>query len=124
LLTAKRVDLVLQGHDHDYQRSKQLMCGRVGAFDAACVADTGADGLYTKGAGPVFVIAGTTGGGGLTSINATDPEQPYFARSMGGSSPSPGRGIVRYSVGPTSLTGEFVGSTTTFTDSFTIRSGP
>src|SRR5947208_3377867 len=67
LLVSKKVDLVLQGHDHDYQRSKQLATSApcatvpVGSYNAGCVVDDGSDGVYTKGAGTVFVIAGTGG---------------------------------------------------------------
>ena len=51
-LIAARVDLVLQGHDHGYQRSKQLSLGagcaavKTRAFNAACVVDDGSDGSY------------------------------------------------------------------------------
>ena len=60
LLVSKRVDIVLQGHDHNYQRSKQLALNgstctafRSNSFDADCVADDGADNIYAKGAGSV-----------------------------------------------------------------------
>jgi hypothetical protein len=52
LLVGKRVDLVLQGHDHTYQRSKQLAlsatCPTVpaGRVEQACFTDDGADGNY------------------------------------------------------------------------------
>ena len=68
LLINKRVDLVLQAHDHNYQRSKQLrhktgVCASVpaGSYAASCVVDSGADGIYAKGAGSVFVISGNFG---------------------------------------------------------------
>jgi hypothetical protein len=55
LLVSKHVDLVLQGHDHNYQRGKQLAlngatCPSVpaGTFDADCVVDDGSDNSYAK----------------------------------------------------------------------------
>src|SRR5713101_4727291 len=35
LLIAKRVDLVLEGHDHDYQRGKQLTCETMESYQAS-----------------------------------------------------------------------------------------
>ena len=59
LLLQKKVDLVLGGHHHNYQRSKQLAlvpgtCPSfvIGGFDPDCVADSGA-GAMEKGAGSV-----------------------------------------------------------------------
>src|SRR5437879_13807051 len=82
LLISKRVDLILQGHDHTYQRSKQLTCAFQNSFVSACVADAGSDDVYTTGAGAVFVIAGAFG----KSFDATDtrdPEAGEFARCIG-----------------------------------------
>lgn len=97
LLIRKRVDLVLQGHDHTYQRSKQLRCARTDAYVRSCVADDGSDARYEKGAGTVFVIAGTFGNG-LDSLGKDDPEAPYFARRMGARTPGAGYGFVEYAV--------------------------
>ncbi len=75
LLVAKRVDLVLQGHEHNYQRSKQLRHGPgctvvpTGTTNAACIADDGADGEYAAGEGPVLVIDGT-GGNALYEVSS------------------------------------------------------
>jgi len=120
LLLDNRVDLILQAHDHDYQRFKQLTCAQVGAYAASCVADDGADGCYVRGAGAVTVITGTIGGGGLTSINTGDPEYGYVANWMGSNSPNAGRGFMKYTVSPTQIRAQFVGSTTSFSDSFAI----
>src|SRR3990167_5122648 len=90
LLISKKVDLVLHGHDHDYQRSKQLAqsanCLSVpsGSYNADCVVDDGADGNYSKGAGTVFVISCMFGGGGFTPMACADAERFYFAKGMGG----------------------------------------
>jgi hypothetical protein len=87
LLIEKRVDLVLQGHAHNYQRSKQLRlnpetCPGVAetSFDADCVVDDGSDGIYTRGSGTVFVIDGTFGQP-LHPIEPADVDAPYFAKS-------------------------------------------
>ncbi len=73
------VDLVLQGHDHDYQRSKQLTCATAEVYVPSCVTNDGSTGLYQKGDGTVFLVDGT-GGGLLDHINATDGDYPYFAK--------------------------------------------
>jgi hypothetical protein len=52
LLVSKKVDLILSGHEHSYQRSKQLAhsagwaAGSPGGYDAGCVAD--ADSALTR----------------------------------------------------------------------------
>ena len=86
LMLDKRVDLVLTGHEHLYQRTAQLAvrpgCTTVvpGTFDPDCVADS--DNTLAKGAGTVFVTAGT---GGVTPrpVYPTDPEAPYFVATNG-----------------------------------------
>jgi chitodextrinase len=125
LLITKRVDLVLTGHHHNYQRSKQVQldpqtCPIVAAtgYDPDCVQDDGADGMYAKGEGPIFVIAGSFGVS-PSSIDANDVERPYFARTDGSSN-----GFVRYTVTPDQLDATFVGSSGGgFSDSFSIRAG-
>ncbi len=119
LLFTKRVDLVLQGHDHNYQRSKQLTCANTNTYTASCVADDGADGVYRKGAGTVTVIQGT-GGQGQYTINTSDSEASYFAKWEGSNS-NQTFGFNKYTVFPTQLTAQFVRTLGgTFTDSFTI----
>ena len=136
LLIEKRVDLVLQAHDHTYQRSKQLVCARATTFDSACVADDGADGVYTKGVGPVFVVNGVFGGGEFTGIDCQHHERFYFARAMGGGGNVwdgqrcaiqwVGRGVSVYTVTSDRLEARFVmtervrGSGDNFTDEFRI----
>lgn len=122
LLVGKRVDLVLQAHDHNYQRSHQLAIDPaacpsilVGGFDHGCVADDGGDGTYPRGAGSVVVIGGTFGTRALYSVNPADPEAPYFARMN-----SDTRGFVRYSLTSDRFDARFVSTGGTFTDSFTI----
>ena len=82
MLVDKRVDLVLSGHEHLYQRTKQLAtddgCESImaDAFNAGCVVDS--DATMVKGAGTVFVTAGT-GGMPLRDVNMRDAEAAYFA---------------------------------------------
>jgi hypothetical protein len=75
LLFAKKVDLILQGHEHGYERSKQLTCATAGSFVPACVADS--DDNFTKGNGTVIVVLGT-GGYALRTVNPNDVEWGYF----------------------------------------------
>jgi calcineurin-like phosphoesterase family protein len=148
LLVDKRVDLILQGHEHGYERSKQLTTGPgcaaipLGAqAPAGCIADDGSDGAYRKGAGPVLVIAGTLGIG-QRPMYPEDPEAPDFVTLMGGGCPSgvadradgapraapgapcdpqPAPGFVKYTVSAQKITAQFLPNNTTgFTDSFTI----
>jgi hypothetical protein len=124
LLVDKRVDLVLQGHDHNYQRSKQIVlrpgtCSAIAsnAADADCIADDGADNAYAKGAGSVFVISGTFGQC-CYGVSATDPDAPYFAQINGNSN-----GYTEFMVSSTRIDAQFVPSVGTFTDSFSIVGG-
>jgi hypothetical protein len=82
MLLDKRVDLILQGHEHGYARSKQLATNRstcpvlpVDAFDDACVVD--ADDDLVKGAGTIIQII-STGGKSMRLVERSDSENPYF----------------------------------------------
>jgi hypothetical protein len=121
LLIAEKVDLVLEGHDHDYQRFHSLRCANPGSYDTACVADNGADGVYARDAGTVFVINGT-GGKSLTTINTSDAEYRYLASWMGGQTSGRGNGFLRLTASGSGLRGSFVNATnpTGYTDSFVI----
>lgn len=123
LLTAKRVDLVLQGHDATYQRSRQLACGVRGYFISECVADLGPDGNGTKDLGPVFVVAGI-GGARVGTVNPLDAERSYFTSGLMGSKTNGwGYGYVRFTVSPDRIEArtEFNG---TWSDAFEIRKPP
>lgn len=123
VLIDRKVDLILQGHDHSYQRSKQLAlsanCTAVksGAYNAACVVDDGADGVYTKGVGPVTVIAANVGRDSYT-ISPSDAEAPYFAAWMPSTNKS--YGFLKVSVSPTRLDAQFVHGDGTYSDKFAI----
>jgi hypothetical protein len=121
LLVEKRVDLVLQGHDHNYQRSKQLAhrpstCTALASnnADVDCIVDDGADNSYAKGAGSILVISGTFGKC-CYNVSATDADAPYFARTNGSTN-----GFTQSTVTATRIDARFVNSNGTFTDSFSI----
>lgn len=125
LLVDRRVDLIVAGHEHNYQRSAQVAhrrwCGvlRPGTHDADCVVDDGKDGRYRKGAGSVQVITGAAGAP-LHSVSADDPEAAYMAAVMG-EDDEPTHGLSEFSVSPGRLTGRFVSSTGgDFADRFSI----
>lgn len=127
LLVSKKVDLVLQGHDHNYQRSKQLAfnasCTMIipNAYDAPCVNDDGADQQYPRGGGMVLTIVGT-GGKSLYTSNPADSEAGYFARIFVPTVDTPSYGFLKVNVTATQLSGQFITTTagSNFTDSFTI----
>ena len=128
LLLEKRVDLVLQSHEHSYQRTKQLALGPgcpslpLDAYGAACVADQRETG-YEQGRGSLVVIAGTAGQK-MYELSAHDAEAGYFVRSMGAGA---GRhGLLRVEVTASAVSAAFIPSTATsdFADAFTIRRRP
>jgi hypothetical protein len=129
LLIAKRVDLILQGHDHDYQRSKQLAaptdaCFRirlkVAPFNTGCTVNDGQDGTYSAGQGSVLVIVGT-GGASLSPVNPEDLDAPYFAAWMGANTGG-SFGFLHVDVTSSRLAAAFMRSTPgTFTDQFVIE---
>lgn len=126
LLLTKKVDVVLSGHEHAYQRTHQLRNGGAcptltpGTFTAACVADS--DTSMAKGAGTVFATVGT-GGTPLRDVNAADSEIGYFATSSGLNS-NPTWGVLDFVATPTSLTASFDRAAGgTFTDAFSITTG-
>lgn len=123
LLLSKKVDLILNGHEHAYMRSKQLAlsgaCPAVtpNAYDADCVAD--GDDTMVKGAGSVVAVVGT-GGVGQRDVNASDPEAGYFAVT-GGANANPTWGPLDVSATADELRASFVrASGGTLTDSFSI----
>ncbi|HEY7499241.1 MAG TPA: metallophosphoesterase [Vicinamibacterales bacterium] len=124
MLFDKRVDLILQGHEHGYERSKQLATNtstcrvlRPNEFNPACVADS--DDAFVKGAGTVIDVLGT-GGKDLRVLQEDDTERPYFVeRFLHADNKAFGFGL--FTVSATRLTYEFVKSAgVTFTDTFTI----
>ncbi|WP_227007668.1 metallophosphoesterase [Pseudarthrobacter sp. AB1] len=82
MLVSKNVDLVLTGHQHVYQRTRQLRlterCPVLVPGEARndCVADSDND--LAQGQGTVFVTVGV-GGAGHHDVQADDPEAGLFA---------------------------------------------
>lgn len=128
LLVEKRVDLILQGHDHTYQRSGQLAlsaaCPEIvaDAFDSDCMADDGSDDRYAKGNGSVFIVNGAFGAG-LSSINASDVEAPYFTEAIGSNTPGAGTGFTSFTVTRTAIEVR-TNLSGTFQDGFSIDGLP
>src|SRR5258707_9090660 len=129
LLISKKVDLILQAHEHDYQRSKQLAlngttCTAISpaTYNSNCVVNDGSTGNYTQGAGPVVVIVGTVGAG-LFPLNTAAADAGYFANWMG-NNVNPTNGLAKFSLSADqlSVSANFTGSTVpgSFSDSFTI----
>jgi hypothetical protein len=124
-LIDRRVDLVLSGNDHTYQRSKQITAPRPGCnrvvldeFNRNCVVGDGD--TYRKGAGSVFLIVGT-GGESLYPVHADDPEAGYFVTTMGRNSPGARFGFAQLEITPERLGVRFVGTTPgSFEDRFAI----
>lgn len=122
LLISKKVDLILNGHEHLYQRTKQLAtaAGCTGlqpnAYNPSCVRDS--DNALDKGAGSVFATIGT-GGTPLRDVNTADAEAPYFAAYSGLNS-KPSHGLLDLQFTSTSLNASFVATTGSFTDAFSI----
>ena len=113
------VDLVLQGHDHDYQRTHAL--GSVVEGGVGAIADGGGDGAYARGAGTVFAIVGTAGNY-LTDCSHDDPEYGNFARHWCGEEATVSIGYMLLTADRDRLDAEFVTTTgTSFSDAFTIR---
>lgn len=113
LLINKRVDLVLQGHEHAYERSKQLRCAEVNRYTSTCVANPGTS--LMQGAGTVFLVLGT-GGAGLRPIDSGDTEFQYFAATN-----ATAYGFGKFTVSDTQISYNFVRTSGgTFSDSVTI----
>src|SRR5207249_1636593 len=131
LLIQKKVDLVLLGHSHSYERSKQLSCAVVNSYKPSCVVNDGSTGTYLKAGGTILIIQGTMGEG-QEAINPSNPEAGYFTRAWGsngywngtGTSLVAGAtwGFVRYTVTPTQIIAQFLNTTGSFRDGFVISS--
>jgi PKD repeat protein len=122
MLVSKKVDLVLTGHEHLYQRTAQLALGpgcpglTPGTFTAACVADS--DSSLVHGAGTVFATVGT-GGQTQRPVHPEDPEAPYFVATSGLDTAT--WGLLDVQATATTLSAAFVPTSGgTFTDAFII----
>lgn len=124
LLVSRHVDVVLSGHEHLYQRTKQLAisagCPQLEPkrYNSACVSDAGTS--MRKGAGTVFVTAGT-GGKALRPADLGHKDAPYFAAHASADS-NPSHGFADLVLTPTRLDYRFVATDSTYTDGLTISS--
>lgn len=131
LLVSKKVDVVLQGHEHNYQRAKQLAfnatCAAIvpNQYTAACVNDDGFDQHYPRGGGMVLMMVGT-GGVGISGSNLNDTEAGYFARLASTGVDAPSYGFMKFTITAAQLNAQFVTTSAgaTFTDSFQIGGIP
>lgn len=124
LLLDKKVDLVLTGHNHSYQRTHQLSLGPgctmlvVGDYSKDCVTDS--DGSMAKGAGTVFATSGL-GGAGLHRVHEDDSELRYFA-AWSGQNRRAAFGTLDVTASADRLDAKFVpAKNSSFTDSFRIE---
>ena len=125
LLLGRKVDLILEAHNHHYERSKQLAVNsdtcvgiQLHVYNPNCVVNDGSSRKYPGGAGSVIVTAGT-GGRELVDFNVSDHFAPYIAEWMGANTLGNGKGIVTFDVSATqiSMRTHFNG---TYSDTFTI----
>lgn len=77
-------DLLLVGHNHVYERSKQIALSRScpevrSRFDADCVVDGGRDGAYRRDRGTVQVTAGRFGAR-FARLSDRDPDRRWFVK--------------------------------------------
>ena len=125
LLVDKRVDLILEGHEHGYERSRQMETGPacpaipVDTVNAGCFGDDGSGSNYTKGHGPIVVVSGTLGIP-LRPMNPQDSEAGDFVTLMG-SNINPTHGFMKYTVSTDRIQAQFVRTGKgTFADQFSI----
>src|SRR5437879_8331040 len=112
LLYAKRVDLFLTGHEHNYQRTVQLKdCTNKNITSCTIVNPRGA-GPYTRGAGTVYSIIGTGGEDQFACCPIVN--SPWAAGAYGSF------GVVKFVVTDTSITGSFQAAIGSYTDSFSV----
>ncbi len=124
LLLSERVDLVLNGHEHLYQRTKQLAISRTcravswSQADNACIADS--DATLEHGDGTVIVTIGT-GGNDLRDVMPTKEKAPYFA-AWSGLNASPTFGFLDVAVSESRITAKFIrAGAGEFVDEFVIE---
>jgi len=117
LLVEKKVDLLLQGHVHNYERTSQLAhsttCPAIDlTYNATCVANQGS--RFYKDQGTIVAITGSFGRS-LTTI-ASEPDTPYF-QSLNDTT----WGFTKISLSRLRLDAQFVATSGgAFTDNFTI----
>jgi hypothetical protein len=123
-LINKKVDLLINGDDHVYARTKQLKCissDAVGpVFDPVCVTENKLQHVYEQGKGMVEVVAGT-GGRPLYEINEGSDFVNYFQTYLGSGAQGT-NGFIRVEVTPDQLRSDFIGIRgEKYRDSFIIK---
>lgn len=122
LLVEEKVDLILQGHEHGYMRSKQLALAQgcvsivINEANPSCVADSGDD--FKKAAGSLLLISGA-GGQALREIDLNDPEIGYFD-TWNGSNVGNTYGFTKITIQRNKLTSKFISANGPFSDEFVI----
>ncbi len=110
LAIEKNVDLVLQGHEHGYFRSKQLglnnQCPVIVANTANSSCITGQGNQFFSGNGTVFVITGA-GGAKLRDVDLGDFEIGYF-ETWNGANTGNSYGFSEFEVSFESIKAKFV----------------
>jgi len=125
LLAEKKVDLVLQGHEHGYFRSKQLtindQCSSLQPDDykAACVNEGDENKAYNKGDGTIVAIPGT-GGHTLRDVDEGRADAQYFTY-LSGKNADPVHGPLIVELGKDSLEAYFSGVDDKKRDEFRIN---
>lgn len=123
LAISSEVDLILQGHEHNYFRSKQLRvdgsdCEEIKAnsFNEACINNFGNS--FIKGKGTVIAISGA-GGRELREMNFRDVELEYFD-SWSASNSSESYGYLELEIQKDKLSAKFVSALGNHQDEFTL----
>lgn len=120
LVLDQGADLLLVGHNHLYERSKQLAlseaCPRVRPqFGTACVADGGKGDAYARGAGTVQVTAGRFGGR-RSEVDPDDPDRRWFVKSRADTA-----GFLQVEVSADRLDAKYVPTAGDVRDAFVIE---
>ena len=113
-------DLLLVGHNHLYERSKQLVlsadCPSIRPrFGRACIADGGRDAAYPRGDGTVQVTAGRFGGR-PSAVDPDDPDRRWFVKTRADTT-----GFLQVEVSADRLAARYVPSTGDVRDAFVIE---
>jgi hypothetical protein len=123
-LVELKVDLILQGHEHSYFRSKQLALNAescpaivINSFNESCISDS--DNKLEKGEGTVIVISGA-GGRRQRNVNFQDAEFNYF-KAVSGANSNESFGFSLFEISDSGLNASFVPAIGKFKDSFSIR---
>ena len=123
LAVEKKVDIILQGHEHAYFRSHQLahssrcLAITINSTNPECIVANNTK--HIAGEGSTIVISGA-GGQTLRNVNLDDGELGYFAAWNGANTGST-YGYTKITVSSDSIESEFIGlGPGKFKDSFTI----